>query len=321
MHGLPPSPTRTPFWLWPHLLSLEAPLVATAWMAGLAHLHRVPTMPGVLPGLGLCVWIIYVLDRLLDTRGKKDADLDERHRFHRRHRVALLAAVLAGIGMAGWLALWVVPADLMWQGVMLSVPVLFYLAIYAAQGSQWFFRGVLPLGGLAALAFIINAPLRTNFKISLVGLILSIIVILSLRQYQEKLRSAMSKDMMGGFLFALGCTAWSRFIRNGSDPVGGFVEFGLLSCLFVSNLTGISTRTIHHRWMAAGLGAAVGAVALVQRGSLANSMSLLAIACIVGFLLLLILDRYRASLSENAYRVLADVAVLVPVAGIWMVRV
>ena len=85
-HSSPSS--RAPFWLWPHLLSLEAPLIAMAWMLGLAHLNRVPVMPGVLAGLGLCVWMIYVLDRLLDTRGKADSELDARHRFHRRHRVA-----------------------------------------------------------------------------------------------------------------------------------------------------------------------------------------------------------------------------------------
>lgn len=321
MNGPASPPPPTPLWLWPHLLSLEAPLVAMAWMADLAHLHRVTPMPGVLAGLGLSVWVIYVLDRLLDTLGKTDSELDERHLFHRRHRLPLLAAVALSIGLASWLGFWVVPADLMWQGALLSIPVLFYLAIYAARGSQWFFRGLLPIGGLMVLLFIHSAPLRTGFKMSITLLISAILLLLLMRRYQEKLRSAMSKDMLGGVIFALGCTAWSRFIRNGSDPVGGFVELVLLSCLFVSNLTGISTRTIHHRWMAAGLGAAVGAVALVQRGSLANSMSLLAIACIVGFLLLLILDRCRASLSENAYRVVADVAVLVPVAGIWMVRV
>ena len=55
-----------PLWLWPHLLSLEAPLVAVAWTWGLAKLHQMSIMPGVLPGLGLCVWIVYVLDRVLD---------------------------------------------------------------------------------------------------------------------------------------------------------------------------------------------------------------------------------------------------------------
>lgn len=321
MNGPASPPPQTPLWLWPHLLSLEAPLVAVAWMAGLAHLHRVTPMPGVLPGLGLCVWVIYVLDRLLDTLGKSDSELDQRHLFHRRHRLGLLATVAVSIGIASWLAFWVVPADLMWQGALLGIPVLFYLAIYAAKGSQWFFRGLLPIGGLTVLLFIHSAPLRPGFKTSITLLISAILLLMMMRRYQEKLRSAMSKDMLGGVLFALGCTAWSRFLRHGSDPVGGFVELVLLTCLFVANLTGISTRTIHHRWMAAGLGAAVGAMALVQRGSLAASMNTLAIACVVGFLLLLILDRCRSSLSENAYRVLADVAVLVPVAGIWVVRV
>ncbi|MES2595540.1 MAG: hypothetical protein V4662_09405 [Verrucomicrobiota bacterium] len=312
-----PASEKVPLWLWPHLLSLEAPLVAMAWTAGLAHLHRVPAMPGVLPGLGLCAWIIYVLDRLMDTRGKTEAQLGLRHRFHRRHRLAFLAAVFASIIVVVRLGFWTVPADLMWQSALLSVPVIFYLALYAAGGSQWFFRGLLPLGGITMILFIQSAPLRPNFKMSLTLLLSASLLLLTVKHYQEKLRSAMSKDLLGGLLFALGCTAWSRFLRNGSDPVGGFVEFALLTCLFVSNLTGISTREVHHRWLAAGLGAAVGALALVYQGSLAASMSTLALSCAAGFILLLILDRCRASLSENAYRVLADVAVLVPVVGLY----
>jgi hypothetical protein len=297
---------------------LEAPVIAMAWMLGLAHLNRVPVMPGVLAGLGLCVWIIYVLDRLLDARGKTDSELDARHRFHRRHRVALLAAVLFAAVVTIWLAFWIVPADLTWHCVTLSVPILFYLAIYAGSGSQLFFRGLLPLGGLGMLAFIGTAPLKAGFKLSLMGLIVSVLLLLMIRRYQERIRSAFSKDVAGGVLFALGCTAWSRFIRDGSDPVGGFVEFVLLSCLFVSNLTGISTRSIHHRWLAAGFGAAVGAVALAVRGNLADSMNVLAASCGAGFVFLLVLDWRRKSISEDAYRVLADVAVFLPVLGLFI---
>lgn len=315
-HSLPSS--RAPFWLWPHLLSLEAPLIAMAWMLGLAHLNRVPVMPGVLAGLGLSVWMIYVMDRLLDTRGKADAELDARHLFHRRHRVALIAVMLVGLFVMIWLAFWIVPADLTWHCVTLCVPILFYLAIYAGAGSQLFFRGILPLGGLGMLAFIGTAPLKTGFKLSLIGLIVSMLLLLMIRRYQERVRSAFSKDVAGGVLFALGCTAWSRFIRDGSDPVGGFVEFVLLSCLFVSNLTGISTHSVHHRWLAAGFGAAVGAVALALRGNLADSMNVLAASCGAGFVLLMVLDWRRKSMSKEAYRVLADVAVLLPVLGLFI---
>jgi len=318
MSHLSSPSSRTPFWQWPHLLSLEAPLIAMAWMLGLAHLNRVPVMPGVLAGLGLCVWMIYVLDRLLDTRGKADSELDARHLFHRRHRSVLLAAVAIGVVVTIWLAFWIVPADLTWHCVTLSVPILFYLAIYAGSGSQLFFRGILPLGGLGMLAFVGTAPLKTGFKLSLMGLIVSVLLLLMVRRYQDRMRSAFSKDVAGGVLFALGCTAWSRFIRDGADPVGGFVEFVLLSCLFVSNLTGISTRSIHHRWLAAGFGAAVGAVALVVRGNLAGSMNLLAASCGAGFVFLLVMDWRRKTMSEDAYRVLADVVVLLPVAGLFI---
>ena len=322
MPELPPLPRlQTPFWQRLHLVSLEAPLIAMAWAAALAQLHRVPLMPGVLPGLGLSVWIIYVTDRLLDTAGKADAELDTRHFFHRRFRALLLTGAGLGALLAGWLAFWVVPADLMWHCLTLSVPVLLYLGVFAGKGSQLFFRGLLPLGGLTLVGFILASPAwRMGFKISLVTLILSVLLLLSLRRCQERLRTAFHKDVAGGVLFALGCTAWSRFIQNGSDPIGGFVEFVMLTCLFISNLSGISSRSTHHRWLAAGLGAVGGTLALVSQGGLAESMQTLAWACAGGFLGLLALDARRNHLTHASYRVLADGVVLVPALVIYVLR-
>ena len=309
----PPTHSRPPFWLWLHLMSLEAPLVSALWAAGLAKVIRVPLMPGVLWGLGLSVWMIYVLDRLLDTVGKRDADLDARHLFHRRHQRVFMIAVAVAAVITSWLAFWVVPADLMWHCVMLAVPMLFYLAIYTADGSGISFRWLLPLCGVATFSLIASAPLKTGFKLSLAVLVTSGLLLLTLKSNQERLRSAMNKDVVGGMLFALGCTAWSRFIRDGADTVGGFLEFVLLSCLFISNLAGISAVAGQSRWLAAGFGAVVGSLALVWRGDVAESMSALATACGLGFALLAALQLLRRHFSTELYRVLADVAVALPV--------
>jgi hypothetical protein len=90
-----------------HLASLDAPTVAVTWACALAwaaHVH-----PGVWPvaPLGLTVWAIYIVDRLLDARaGLRGPGLDgsvahrlkERHWFHWRHRRVLsgIAAVAGG---------------------------------------------------------------------------------------------------------------------------------------------------------------------------------------------------------------------------------
>ena len=93
------SPPRQPFWLLPNLLSLDAPLVAVAWLYMFAKtwLDYHPTHEYVV--LGLAVWVLYVTDRLLDAAVLGESPrCQQRHRFHRRHwRKFVGGAVLAGI--------------------------------------------------------------------------------------------------------------------------------------------------------------------------------------------------------------------------------
>ena len=94
-----PTLNRKPLWLLPNLLSLDAPLVAMAWLYVFAKTWRLGYHPWeAYASLGLAVWIIYVLDRLLDASlaGGTKAELEPRHRFHLKHlkffRIALLLA-------------------------------------------------------------------------------------------------------------------------------------------------------------------------------------------------------------------------------------
>ena len=57
-----------PLWLWPNLLSLDAPLVAVLWQSFLAYRFSLPLRLSGCLALGLTVWSIYLLDRLLDAR-------------------------------------------------------------------------------------------------------------------------------------------------------------------------------------------------------------------------------------------------------------
>lgn len=98
-----------------HLLSLDAPTVATVWMlyiAAAVHVHLSPRMP-----IAMCasVWLLYAADRLLDSRtlaaglpaphhGKPSQlildrlalryGLEERHFFHHRHRRPMMAGIV-----------------------------------------------------------------------------------------------------------------------------------------------------------------------------------------------------------------------------------
>lgn len=56
----------TPLTLW-HLLSLDAPSVATLWTIFAARALHAPLPPTLPPTMFLAVWLIYAADRLLDT--------------------------------------------------------------------------------------------------------------------------------------------------------------------------------------------------------------------------------------------------------------
>jgi hypothetical protein len=81
-----------------HLLSLDAPTVAVLWAWSFARATRVSASAAALSVLAIGTWLVYITDRLLDTRtGAARRDLRERHFFHARHRRALLAAGLASL--------------------------------------------------------------------------------------------------------------------------------------------------------------------------------------------------------------------------------
>jgi hypothetical protein len=102
----PPAPRSGPnaLALW-HLLSLDAPCVAALWtvfIARCARLHLPWTEPAA---MFLAVWMLYAADRLLDARPQPDGsappELEERHRFHHRHRRIFLTLIpCAAIALA-----------------------------------------------------------------------------------------------------------------------------------------------------------------------------------------------------------------------------
>lgn len=81
---------RKPWWLYPNLLSLDAPLVAVAWLYVFAKTWRLGYHQWeAYACLGLVVWIIYAGDRLLDVSISSTMPghrIGARHEFHKRHR-------------------------------------------------------------------------------------------------------------------------------------------------------------------------------------------------------------------------------------------
>jgi hypothetical protein len=100
------APRHTSLALW-HLLSVDAPSVAAVWTIAVASavgLHLPWTSAAA---MFVAVWMLYAADRLLDARplpgGQSPPELEERHRFHHRHRRAFL--ILIAVSACGLAAL------------------------------------------------------------------------------------------------------------------------------------------------------------------------------------------------------------------------
>jgi hypothetical protein len=161
-----PAERRQPIWLIPNLLSLDAPLVAVAWLYIFAKTWRVDYLPWpAYVSLGLAVWVIYVVDRLLDAAAR--SPLKARHEFHGRHRRGFaFGALLAGV-VAAILVITGLPLTIYGYGIVGGVMVMgfFSLSIFAQSD-----RSELPytkniLAGLSfayGTAFLAHAYTNSN---------------------------------------------------------------------------------------------------------------------------------------------------------------
>ena len=85
---------------WLTNLSLDAPIVGTLWLALFGQVYRVPVPAILLWLLFSSIWLIYVVDRLVEW---DYALMRERHTFHQRYRRFFIPIVGSVILMDGFL--------------------------------------------------------------------------------------------------------------------------------------------------------------------------------------------------------------------------
>jgi multisubunit Na+/H+ antiporter MnhE subunit len=125
----------TKLWLWPNLLSLDAPIVALVWQVLFAYSFRAKFDGLAASLLVLSVWIIYVADRLVDAwRG---SNLQRRHEFHRQNWRVIVSAWLAVFAATAWLALTQLPTALFARGVVLLAVVTVYFGFTHLSKRRW----------------------------------------------------------------------------------------------------------------------------------------------------------------------------------------
>lgn len=137
--GAPPTSVRPAWWLWPHLLSLDAPLVALVWQRWWAHVAGI-TLPGTRAIiLALGVWLIYLADRLADS-----TDSDNRQGGATRHvfsgdrrRVLLLLTALLGITLTTLTPRWLPAAEFRAGLGLLALATGYFGLIHCWPGRRW----------------------------------------------------------------------------------------------------------------------------------------------------------------------------------------
>ena len=282
---LPPvvnSPERKPWWLYPNLLSLDAPLVAVAWLYVFAKTWRLGYHQWeAYACLGLVVWIIYVTDRLLDgsiAYSLPSLRIEPRHEFHRKHRKAFRA----GVVVAALLALAI---------LILRIPV----AIY----SYLLLGGVL-VAGFFGLSLLTNRGDREvpHAKNILAGATFAFGTAMTAHLYRQEYgihEMVLSKEFLCfAVLCILNISAIDLWEHSASTPdreTRAFDELALSLPLLL-------------------LGAVSLVLALRDEEQSARPFYY---AILTGAALLYVLNRRREDLSAGAIRALADAALVVPV--------
>lgn len=122
---------KPPWWLWPNLLSLDAPLVALAWLWLYGQIWGVMDLPWELwVALAAAVWMIYALDRIIDTAdGSEKKHWEVRHHFHRKHRQKFLVLVIALALWCAWATLAALSKSVIGYGFLVGAVVLAYFLL------------------------------------------------------------------------------------------------------------------------------------------------------------------------------------------------
>jgi len=129
-----------PIWLWPNLLSLDAPLVAVVWLWIFKQALFVEYIdPIAYWVLFSAVWCVYVIDRIIDVcRGIQSIEGEStwRHRFHWKYRWVLIVLVAAVAYWAFHQAVYVLPQAMLTGGMVCVILVFIYLLVTLFQRKE-----------------------------------------------------------------------------------------------------------------------------------------------------------------------------------------
>jgi hypothetical protein len=120
--------SRPRWWLWPTILSLDAPAVVVLWQAVIARSASVDTSATEIGVLGASVWLAYAADRWIEGwRLIPENIRTHRHRFYQKWRWPIFALWISILGLDLAMAVLGLSSAAFRGGLMILVPVAAYL--------------------------------------------------------------------------------------------------------------------------------------------------------------------------------------------------
>jgi hypothetical protein len=287
-----------PWWLWWNVLSLDAPMVAVAWALVFTKSARVAVPGAEIAVLGLVVWLIYTVDRLLDGHAGVSARAED-------FRTRMLPDRARAFG-----------PPLRQRHVFHQIYARGIASVAAVIGA---FTAILVLTRVGEMVLRVALP---------VGLIL-VLYMAWVHLGRGRVMARLPKEVAVGGVFAAGVAlpTWSRLAERRW-------EFFLLAVLFAAvcalNCVAIEEwESLRERDSSAGgrplpaksfgfgsgrfaVALAICAALLAPVIRLRGEFSAIGAAIAVSAVLILILDLTRERISADALRVLVDVALLAP---------
>lgn len=311
-------------------------MVAVLWQAALAKAHKVAIMPSLHITLFIAVWLIYIMDRVLDGFSMKGAPrISARHAFYQRNRwLYLLFVIPVASVLLLLLALTAIPEGILWRGVALAFVVGLYLLHYAARGH----RVVYVVGNIVACgigALVLWAlPVPGHYKLIYSTVLGSLLALTFFDREGSGLR-LLPKEMICGFLFAIGCSMSVHFFTGDAQAVWFSLETLMLALLCALNCIAIScyehetdavndpnaiTRTWPH--IAQLYPTLLSTTVLLAIFALGRRMPfellIYTVAVLLSTLLLGVVHHLAKRITPELAHVLADAAVVAPMALIVM---
>lgn len=317
---------RPPAWLLPNLMSLDAPLVAMVWMWLLARVMRVQYVETssylVLAG---GVWCVYVLDRIRDVQSGKhpiEEEMPWRHHFHWRYKAWLLAAVALVFSVCGYTALFVLSREMLVLGIAaLFLVFCYWLVSRVDRGEVTYGKNM--VAGMT-FAFGVAGPVIVSSQP------LPFVLDDVIAPFQQVLDSGGGLGYLSASLESL--KVFVVMVLATLQVVLMSLHVLLFALLFVMNINAIDLWEFSRKSddpdvkQESELSLSIGLITLVAGAVFAAAYMVdeyslpLCYGVMISAGLLQMINKIRSRFSINALRVLADLALIVPVPLVaWLV--